>query len=55
MEERREMAQAEGEEDGGEVARTSSKPINKGNAKSPEGHKGSIAQSLTRDWNWSTF
>ena len=55
VEERREMAQAEAEEDGGELGRTSSKPINKGNTKSPEGHKGSIAQSLTRDWNWSTF
>lgn len=55
MEEKREMAQAEEEEDGGELGRTSSRPINKRNTKGPEGHKGSIAQSLTRDWNWSTF
>ena len=42
------------EGDGGEVTKTLSKPINK-NGKGPEGQRGSIAQSLTRDWNWSTF
>ncbi|KAL2038840.1 hypothetical protein N7G274_008362 [Stereocaulon virgatum] len=51
VEERREMAQ---EGDRGEVSKSSSRPINKG-GKGPEGQRGSIAQSLTRDWNWSTF
>ena len=51
MEERRAMAQ---EEDCGEVSKSSSRPINKG-GKGPEGQRGSIGQSLTRDWNWSTF
>ena len=54
VDERREMAQSEGRGDGGEVTKTSSKPINK-SGKGPEGGRGSIAHSLTRDWNWSTF
>lgn len=50
VEERRERA------DSGEstVASTPAKATGRG-GKSPEGQKPSIAQSLTRDWNWSTF
>lgn len=39
--------------DGGPVSRTMSKPIE--TTPKPQGQRSSIAQSLTRDWNWSTF
>ena len=34
---------------------TPAKAVGKGMGKSPDDKRGSVAASLTREWNWSTF